>query len=72
MKITAEMVDAVARAIYREAGWDRKWRDISKSGRHRWRAIARLAVETALRHKDYPKYRRKTEAEKTADYIAFQ
>lgn len=48
--ITRPMIEKGARALYRSAGWDRKWRDIDPSGRRRFREAALSAIIAAIPH----------------------
>lgn len=55
MKITTQMIDRAAKAIYRFAGWDRAWREIDPSGRRRFRFAAKAALNAAHKIKHKPR-----------------
>ena len=42
--LTAAETEAAARVLYKFAGWDRPWREITESGRERFRQAVRLVV----------------------------
>lgn len=48
--ITRGMIERGARALYREAGWDRPWNEIDPSGRKRFRHAALAAIIAAIPH----------------------
>jgi hypothetical protein len=59
MKITRAMVERGARAIYKHAEWGIPWKDITPSGRRRFRKVALdaiiAAIPTAIRVKTKPR-----------------
>lgn len=48
VKVTRQMVDRAARALYKRAGWERAWKDIDPSGRRRFREAALDAILAAI------------------------
>lgn len=46
--ITRSMIEKAARALYREAGWDRPWKEIAPEGRVRFRRAALSAIIAAI------------------------
>jgi hypothetical protein len=48
IKVTRTMIERGARAIYRNAGWDRAWKDIAPEGRRRFRKAALDAIIAAI------------------------
>lgn len=48
LPITRAMIDRGARALYRSAGWDRKWTEIPPETRRRFREAALSAIIAAI------------------------
>ena len=46
--ITRAMIERAALALYREAGWDRPWHSITRSGRARFRKAALTTIIAAI------------------------
>lgn len=46
--ISRTAIEKAAQAIYRHAGWDRKWSEIAPEGRKRFRKAAADAIFTAI------------------------
>jgi hypothetical protein len=48
VRVTRRMVERGALAIYRNAGWDRPWKEIAPSARSRFRKAAVEAIIAAI------------------------